>query len=725
MSRSTPKLPSFSKKTLQAVLVAASTLVPAFTALNAAEVEVTRTDSGTKVIASDASSTIKIIDGTGSTVADITIADNVTDVDSITNTATGGDATISIGSGKTLRLAADGAITIGAGAGNLILTGGTLTAGGATDTAGVITFTNPTSGIITVGSTIADNGTGVVGITKAGDGILILSQVQTYTGSTAINAGTIKLAVDNTFSASSLNFEAASSLDIGATSQTIREINSASAINANYTANITGTGKLTVTGNLAVGGATPTLASNVTLDLSAISEFVFNNSAGILSVGNQYAATSSDGSANYKARTGTLTLAPLSTITASALNIQTKNSIAGSTAYASTIGAVGTLNLGKNTTINADTINLATSGRDDGFINYNAATTDAFLKIRGTAGTDDSRANIKMGGHSTTGGPNAQTVSIDLVSNITGNSSLDAKIGTLTIGDFGRGYSAKVQTASFIMGNGILDATTIYVGMRTGDGTTNNAGGLNSLFSVTEGTVVADSIIVGTLATTSGTALHSTSKTNESVFTADNANIQVKTLTIGTNNNTGTSNFLTSIVNLNNGTTLAAQTIEAGTNVATRTFNWNGGTITNYDTSTDLSIASELTLTLGGAGITHTFSIDNGRTGTVDATISGEGNMVKTGEGELTLSAAEYIGTTRVEGGRLILSNATLPQISQLEMLDGASIKLGSGTSTLSLSNSNTSFAGHSTGTVTDIDGSLSLSGGHKLNIGTATGFET
>jgi autotransporter-associated beta strand protein len=164
--------------------------------------------------------------------------------------------------------------------------------------------------------------------------------------------------------------------------------------------------------------------------------------------------------------------------------------------------------------------------------------------------------------------------------------------------------------------------------------------------------------------------------------------------------------------------------------------NLNGGTIIVTQTlATDLFYKSKagssytVNILAGGAIIdTQGNSVTIG-TGTNKVGLTGgasDGGLTKKGPGTLTLGATNtYTGITRIEEGSLIFDNATLPSTSHLEIVDGARLGLNSGTGTLTLNNSNTSFAGHSTGTVTDIDGSLSLSGGHKLNIGTATGFET
>jgi autotransporter-associated beta strand protein len=105
--------------------------------------------------------------------------------------------TIAVGTGNTLRLGASGGVwntttgllTVGVGG-----AGGTLTAGGATNTPGEIVFNSSsgTGNAITVNSVIANNGTGAVSVVKTGTAILTLNGANTYTGGTYVNRGTIK-----------------------------------------------------------------------------------------------------------------------------------------------------------------------------------------------------------------------------------------------------------------------------------------------------------------------------------------------------------------------------------------------------------------------------------------------------------------------------------------------------------------------------------------------------
>ena len=71
-------------------------------------------------------------------------------------------------------------------------TAGTITAGGADNTSGELVVNNATA--LTINSVITDNGTGAVTLTKSGSSTLTLNAVNTHSGGTIINSGTLNLA---------------------------------------------------------------------------------------------------------------------------------------------------------------------------------------------------------------------------------------------------------------------------------------------------------------------------------------------------------------------------------------------------------------------------------------------------------------------------------------------------------------------------------------------------
>ncbi|MGC4014723.1 MAG: autotransporter-associated beta strand repeat-containing protein [Luteolibacter sp.] len=147
----------------------------------------------------------------------LSVADaQTTDINtySIGNAVTG-VKTLTVGSAGTgstgvLRLGAEGGMMLASGAGGLVVGdvagNGTLTAGGAANTAGALHFISQ-SGIdtFTVNSNIADNGTGAVALRVAGYGplsnaaVLTLNGTNSYTGGTVIYGGRVTAGTTTAF----------------------------------------------------------------------------------------------------------------------------------------------------------------------------------------------------------------------------------------------------------------------------------------------------------------------------------------------------------------------------------------------------------------------------------------------------------------------------------------------------------------------------------------------
>lgn len=157
-------------------------LIVAFTGYS----DVSRLDSGPKVISNDPTSHVRAIDGTGSTPADLTLGAAVTGIDTLSVSASGGLVTIDP-AGQTLELnsvlvgSASGGLTIGNGVSNGVLrSAGTelnLVANAAT----------------TINSEIADGTGGASGLLKTGSGTVTLAGANTFSGVTAVGEGILEL----------------------------------------------------------------------------------------------------------------------------------------------------------------------------------------------------------------------------------------------------------------------------------------------------------------------------------------------------------------------------------------------------------------------------------------------------------------------------------------------------------------------------------------------------
>jgi autotransporter-associated beta strand protein len=158
---------------------------------------VSRLSSGSKAIADVAASNVRILEGSG-TSGIITLTATVTNINSLFQSSSGGSSAATINTeSKTLRFGTSGGILSQSGTGSLTLgtasNSGTVTAGGAANTAGILTISNESANAILINSLIADNGTGTVSLAKGGPGTLTLNGTNSYSGATTVSSGTLQL----------------------------------------------------------------------------------------------------------------------------------------------------------------------------------------------------------------------------------------------------------------------------------------------------------------------------------------------------------------------------------------------------------------------------------------------------------------------------------------------------------------------------------------------------
>ena len=474
-----------------------------------------------------------------------------------------------------------------------------------------------------------NGGVNALGLIKLGSGTLHLSEANTHTGGTFIEAGTLKVSGGSDRLPGTLSFTGTSgTLDVGATSQTLSGLNFPQLGTSHHV--ITGAGgSLTVSagGNFQIGGGDSTATSAAqTVDMSGLSNFVYSG-GGSFNVGGttNIAVGSVSGD-------GTLTMAQTNFITAVSFNVSPF-----STGLSSQNS--GTIHLGQTNTIHASTI-LIGGQKTVAVLDFQDLV-DPTLRIRGTGGTDANRAAITVG---TNGSGILPSISIvDLTSGGTVDSILDAKVSTLLIGQAVRnGSPGFSSTGSFIMGRGLLDATSIILGQQrdvTGANSSSNAIatlGLNGGTIQTESLILADKI--------SGAV----AQTITSTFNLNSGRLNATTITRG-----------------------AAGT-GAGANSAAIHFNWVDGTIGNIDGSNQTvsgntavnGLTGGLNIVLNDSGNvsgTHTWEVSGSQTSTIESTVtlSGLGGLTKTGTGTLLFSGANsYSGMTHVSAGELHL-NAT------------------------------------------------------------------
>ena len=144
-------------------------------------------------IASSAGSNVRIVDAGSSGFVALGGA-GTTDIGSFLNSVTATSTIVDLSAG-TLRLYNGAGIFNPATSGALTFLGGTLTAGtGADNTAGELVLNNASiTNDLTIGSVIANNGSGVVTVTKTGLGKVVLTSTNTASGTYTVSAGTLQV----------------------------------------------------------------------------------------------------------------------------------------------------------------------------------------------------------------------------------------------------------------------------------------------------------------------------------------------------------------------------------------------------------------------------------------------------------------------------------------------------------------------------------------------------
>lgn len=349
-----------------------------------------------------------------------------------------------------------------------------------------------------------------------------------------------------------------------------------------------------------------------TLDMGALSHFVFNGADARFSVSGQMAG----GGAMYSTSTGVLTLAAdTNIITAASFGV---GDVARAvSAYATNAGVV---RLGQQNTINADQITIGTR-QASGTLGFQSGISNGQLTLRGTDGVSAvSRWDIGTQGGSGYTGTSGE---VDLR-----GGTLDAKVDALTLST-SVGHDS---TGRLLMGAGVLEANTILLGERSGNGTT------TALLQVGNG-----------------------------------GHVQAERITLG-NRSGGTVNATLDIA----GGSVRADEILVGSGVANRVINFADGVLGNRGEGREASI--NVPIVLSSTGI-HTFQVDGADAlMAVSGLVSGaNGTLRKAGDGVLTLTGTNtYSGDTTVNEGLIHFQNMANLGTGQI-VLDGGGLRWASG----------------------------------------------
>ncbi len=498
---------------------------------------------------------------------------------------------------------------------------------------------------------IDDGEIGVLTLAKQGTNTWLLTSVNTYSGATQIDNGTLKLGTANALPATAVrlgNAATAAILDLNGFDQTVgsfevrtnsTSLTSQLLIPAGNTFTVTGNVTLGANaaasttvfeaggggvfvqnsdgGTFQVGGGTgSTNTSNTHADFSGLTDFTVNlGVAGTFRVGDNN--TNSSGS---PASNSTLILASNSvSITAGTLNLG-QGTGQGAAVQTLSLGAgtnilsVNTLNIGGNTTRSGGTLDFAT--------------TTGSLFLRGVDGVSPVTVNMVNGGISTGIANNTQFL-------LAGHQA-DVLIGTMTMA--AKSASTGATTAVFTFDQGSLDITSLVMTSNAGA----YSGNASSSVSIGGGTAVIDLVTMAV-------------NTSTGAGTAD-ANLSVSggTVTLGSGSgtaihmaNAASGRTTTSTINLTGGNvTLAGDVVRQ-----------NAGGMENAT-----FILDGASLDMGGFQIgssTAGISLE-ARSGSLAnlGQFNGGGDFYKTTSGVLSLlNGNTYSGTTFVSEGTLLAAN--------------------------------------------------------------------
>ncbi|CAN5347399.1 hypothetical protein BH09VER1_BH09VER1_28040 [soil metagenome] len=548
---------------------------------------------------------------------------------------------------------------------------------------------------LTVAGVIGDGGNGY-GLTKAGAGGLTLSNMNTYTGATTVDAGTLTenvSVISGSLSNSASDYISTSStLVLGGGTYVLAGRANGLALSSTTSAAY-GSGATSVTlGSVAglVVGQAFTLATG-----SPAGEYIKSISGNVVTLG---IATTASGTAGTGA-------------SASSTVVNTSQTFAGLTVKA------GASTIAPTSPGNSTTVNLGAITRNaGGLLTFTLPASGAITTSSGTDAFGLLGAGLTVGNNdwATLSGTSvvaftAYTTQNSLGSwaanqNITTSAQVSGSLGAnLALGSLrlnpGNAFASIINLNGKILtvNDGILQTSTTGQGASITNGTLQGANGDLVVINRASGLTISANVVDNSTATAftkggAATVVLSGSNTYTGATYVDTGTLQAGSAAPSFGNNSAVVVSTGAALNLNN----FSQSI--------------GSLASNNPTGTGLLTLGTGSLTTGG---NNTSTVFNG-------TITGSGGFTKVGTGTQTLSGNNtYTGATSISAGTLLLSSASNNIASSTSIINNAVLDVSNISSGFALASGQT-LSG--TGTVV---GALTVASGATLAIGNSPGTMT